>query len=228
MKHSYILFFLTSLVCILSQTVSARNCRILFLDRPNDAPKSLHLFDGTSSQEVDLPSMNFSPVYKLPEGAIKLRLLTEKYQDPTSVSPDAPFVEIPETYVDFYLIISSDPENKITPVSIKAYCPSDETFKAGQTLWINLTEQTIHGTLGEAKLILKPNSTQILNAPINASGYYKAEFSYQTEANADLQKITEQSWWHDANSKHLGFVINAGGKLPKIFFYRDFRTPEAP
>ena len=39
-----------------------RACRIIFPDRPRDAPTEVHLFDGTASRKVELPSMNFSEV----------------------------------------------------------------------------------------------------------------------------------------------------------------------
>lgn len=51
--------------------------------------------------------------------------------------------------------------------------------------------------------------------------------AFQANGNAPPAPITEQRWWHDASSRHLGFVANTGGKLPKIYFFRDFRNLEA-
>lgn len=205
-----------------------RTCRIIFLDRPANAPKSLHLFDGTTSQEVELPSMNLSPSYKLASGAIHLKLLNSKVDDPKSVSPDAPSVEIPANYSDFYLIITSHTDNEITPVKLQAIQLDGENFKVGQTLWMNYSDKTIAGKLGEQILSLKPDDSQIVATPFSdksaqASGYYSASFTYQLEDETTFAPITEQQWWYDAKSRHLGFILNSGGKLPKIFFFRDFR-----
>jgi hypothetical protein len=214
-----------------AQETTHRTCRIVFPGRPADAPKRLHLFDGTSSQEIELPSMNLSPVYNLPAGAIHLKFFTSKPEDSKSVSPDAPSVEIPENYHDFYLIVASDPENKIAAVKLKAINIESANFKLGQTLWINHTDQTIEGKLGDRVLSLGPNSSKILDSPfIDKSGptrgYYHASFTYQIRGEDTFAPITEQQWWHDATSRHLGFIEHSGGKLPKIYVFRDFRDPE--
>lgn len=209
-----------------------RTCRILFLDRAVDAPKRLHLFDGEKFQEVELPGVNLSPVYKLAQGVIRLKLLSTKVEDPEEVSPDAPSIEIPKDHTDFVLLILSDPDNRIAPVRMEAINLSDENFKIGRTLWMNRTDKAIQAKLGEQTLSLEPVSTMICDAPLSdkgvpTSGYYSATFTYQAERNGAFAPITEQQWWHDANSRHLGFIVNTGGKLPKIYFYRDFRNPKS-
>lgn len=207
-----------------------RTCRIVFLERPANAPKSLHLFDGSTSQEVELPSMNLSPIYKLAPGAIQLKLLVAKADDPKAVSPDTPTVDIPADYTDFFLLVSSDPENKIAPVKLQAIKLDSENFKLGQTLWINHSDKIIEAKLGAQILSLKPESSQIVDTPFSdksvpTSGYYSASFTYQVEGETTFAPITEQQWWHDAKSRHLGFIQSSGAKLPKIYFFRDFRSP---
>lgn len=226
-----ILCLLASLICCYAQGDLHRTCRIVFYNRPANAPKALHLFDGTSSQEVELPSMNFSPVYKLASGAITLKLLTAKVEDPKNVAPDAPSVAIPEDYRDFFLLVSSDPNHPIAPVSLKAINLASENFKLGQMMWINHSDKTIEAKLGEQVLAIEPDSTKILDAPLREegvpkSGFYTASFTYQSQDKATFLPITEQSWWYDANCRHLGFIENSNRKLPKIFFFRDFRDPE--
>jgi hypothetical protein len=43
------LFLLISALLVSAQSENPRTCRILFLQGPDNAPKTLHLFDGTSS-----------------------------------------------------------------------------------------------------------------------------------------------------------------------------------
>jgi len=230
--HLILLGLLAVMNCMHAQETPERTCRILFLDRPAGAPKSLHLFDGTTSQEVELPSMNFSPLYKLTAGNIPLKLLTAQVEDPKAVSPDAPSVEIPADYTDFFLLVSSDPDNKIAPVKLEAINLQSKNFKRGQTLWINQTDKTIKGKLGEQILSLEPESSTIVDTPFNnqsvpTSGYFNASFTYQVQGKDGFAPITEQQWWHDAASRHLGFIVNSGGKLPTIHFFRDFRDAGA-
>jgi hypothetical protein len=100
-------------------------------------------------------------------------------------------------------------------------------LKAGETLWYNFTGHRIAAKLGSAQMTVDPQGRTISKDPMPASGYYVAQFAFQANGKGAYAPITEQSWWHDANSKHLGFMYNTGGKLPKIYFFRDFRDPEA-
>ena len=175
--HLSLLALLAFINCMQAQEAAERTCRILFLERPAGAPKTLHLFIGTTSQKVELPSMNLSPIYKLAAGAIPLKLLTAQVEDPKAVSPDAPSVDIPADYTDFFLLVSSDPENKIASVKLKAIHLEKENFKLGQTLWINQTDKTIEGKLGEQIVSLGPESSTIVDLPFNnqtvpTSGYF--------------------------------------------------------
>lgn len=174
--------------------------------------------------------MNLSPVYKLAQGANRLKLLSAKAEDPEGVSPDAPSLEIPEDHTDLVLLVLSDPDNRIAPVRMEAVNLSDENFKIGRTLWMNRTDKAIEAKLGNQTLSLGPVSSKIVDAPLSdkgvaTSGYYVATFTYQAEPDGAFEPITEQQWWHDANSRHLGFITNSGGRLPKIFYFRDFRVP---
>ena len=96
-----------------------RTCRILFLEGPDTALRTLHLFDGTRSQEVELPRLNFSPVYELPPGNLNLTLLPDPPAAPDQIPAGAPAAKLPETVVDFYLLLVSDQANKIAPVSMR-------------------------------------------------------------------------------------------------------------
>jgi hypothetical protein len=231
MKIPCIIFlsFLSFFSSTYGEEAKTRTCRILFLERPADAPKLLHLFDGTTFQEVDLPSMNFSPAYNISSGKIQLRLLPAKVEDPKTISPDAPSVEITADFNDLYLLISSDPDNKITPVKIEAISLDSERFKVGQAMWFNRTDKTIEAKFGDQILSLEPDSSKIIDTPFSSnaspnSGYFSAVFTYRAKSDDPFSPITEQQWWYDINSRHVGFIQNSGGKLPKIYFFRDFRS----
>lgn len=168
--------------------------------------------------------MNLSPVYKLASGAIQIRLLAAKAEDPKEVPADAPMVEIPADYTDFLLLVFSDPNNKIAPVKLEAVNLECGNSKLGQTLWVNRTEKTIEGKLGEKNLSLGPATSKILDAPVSdkgvpASSYYSASFTYRSGDEGTFEPITEQQWWHYGKSRHLGFIRDSGGKLPKIFIF---------
>jgi hypothetical protein len=213
---------------ILANTLHAqsRTCRIVFPERPQSAPKVAYLFDGKASQAVTLPSMNLSEVIKLPPGELTIAITADKITDPKNLSPKSPLLKIPENVGEFYIIITPDPENTVIPIKMNLVDTGAGKLKPGETLWYNLTDHRIAAKLGSAQMTVDPKGRTISKDPVDASGYYTAQFVYQANGKGEYAPITEQGWWHDTTSKHLGFMVNTGGKLPRIYYFRDFRSPD--
>lgn len=200
-----------------------RTCRIVFPERPNDAPKAAYLYDGSVNHRVDFPSMNFSKVIELPTGECTITLSPTKVTDPKNISNHAPTLSINESVRDFYILVRPDPSNPELPVQMRLVNISNNKLKPGQTLWINQTDHKVSAKLGEQEISVRPEGETVSKNPISSSGYYRAEFNYHPDDKGESYKIAEQQWWHDANSRHLGFIVDSGGRLPKIYFFRDFR-----
>jgi len=220
---------LAFLTCVsYGQQAKDRTCRILFLERPSDAPATLHLFDGKASREVDLPGMNLSKVYDLPPGKISLALLPTPLSNPEELPPGAPSATVPETAADIYLLVMSDPANKVAPVSLQIVDAGAAKLRRGQTLWFNLTPLTIGGKLGSVTLILKPASRAVMDAPRSDAGDYAVSLAYRMEGNENLYPICETRWVHDPRGRNLGFVIaRHGSRTPRVFVFPDFREEKA-
>jgi hypothetical protein len=223
MRHFLCIFFLFGCHTVV-QAQSARTCRVLFLGAPDNAPETLHLFDGKASQEVELPSINFSPVYKLPGGALVLRMLPAPEADPTKVSPGAPSVAVAADVTDFYLLVSSDPANAVAPVKLEVI---DATkFTKGQMLWFNLTANRLDGQIGSEKLALDGNSQAILNPPATKNEEYNVNISFSKPGDDQLQPFCETKWRHDPQVRNVFFVVtNEGARAPRVMGLRDQREP---
>ncbi len=215
-------------ICILANPLQAkpRSCRIVFPERPQSAQKTAFVFDGSKSQSVTLPSMNLSEVIKLPHGELTIAMVPNEINDPKDLSPNAPILRIPEKVNEFYIILTSDPKNQDLPLKMNLVETEEGKLKPGETLWFNTTEHRILAKLGDNEMSVDPKGRTVSKDPVPATGYYIAKFAYQAEGKGPYAPITEQSWWHDTASRHLGFIVNSGGKLPKIYFYRDYRDPE--
>jgi hypothetical protein len=200
----------------------------VFPERPNDAPKSAFLFSGGKTASLALPSMNLSEVIELPLGNITVTMTSQEIKDPKLLPADAPQLTIPEDIVDCYIIVLADRTNKQLPIKLNLVDSGDGKLKNGETLWYNFTKHRILAKLGKFDLSVMPGSRAISQAPAASSGYFIARFAYQENGTAPVAPITEQSWWFDADHKHVGFMVNTGGKLPKIYYYRDFRMKEEP
>ena len=200
-----------------------KSCRVIYLQRPQDAPTGAYLFDGAVSHKVELPGMNFSEVVNLPAGDITLGMTPGPVDAPENFPKGAPMVKVPAHVMDLYLIVGSDPTNAVLPIRMLALDVSTGKLKPGETIWVNLTGHRIAAKLGDESLDVPPGGRAVGKAPLKASGYYNARFAYQPRDGKELLPIMSKSWWHDAKSKHLGFIIESGGRLPRIFVFRDFR-----
>lgn len=224
------LVFLMSLVlCSPAAEKAARSCRILFLNAPDDAPEKLHLFDGAGSREVELTRMGFSPVYQVGAAATALALLpsappASKAGAAPPVPEGAPVAALAESITDFYLIVTSDPANKVAPVKIQVIDAGAASFKRGQMLWFNLTDNKVGGAVGSRKLLLGPHSRLILDAPATGMEDYHVNIGFQPPGQTAAEPLCETNWSHDPRSRGVFFVLKpANSIIPRILGFPDFR-----
>jgi hypothetical protein len=230
MRHAVLHFLVFILLSFnaLDAEDSKRTCRILFLDRPLSAPRTMHLFDGTVSREVDLPEMNLSKTYALPLGDISIALLSNPLGKKKQLPAGAPTAIVRAAATDIYLLVMSDPSNKFAPVRIQVVDASMAHFSRGQTLWYNLTELTVGGMLGSSKLVLKPRSQSIMDAPLTEAGYYPVSLAYYKEDKKDIYPICETRWAHDPSSRYISFVIEQKfNRTPRVIVFPDFRCDKS-
>jgi hypothetical protein len=200
-----------------------RTCRIIYLMRDGDDPTEAYFFDGHMSHKVQLPTLNFSEVIELPTGNITVGMSPESVDVAAGFPDGAPTVAIPEQMTDVYLLLHKDPENKIFPIKMRTLNIDDKNLKTGQTLWINLSSHTIATQMGEEKIVIPPKKISISSPPLKKSGYFLAQFAYQKDSQGPFLPVMKKSWWFDATSKNLGFIVDTGARMPKIFTVRDRR-----
>ncbi len=213
-------------LCLLLTTsaiLAGPTCRIIFPERPSDSPKAGYIYDGSKNHKVTFPDNNFSRVIQLSEGSNSVTLSATEILASDATRKDQLNIDIPEGCISFYVIMMPDIENKEFPVKLRLIDCGPQQLAKGETLWINLTSHHLKGQLGGANLDIAPLSDTITREPTPTSGHYTAKFTYQKDGEGDFAPITEQSWWHDNKSRHLGFISDTGGKLPKVFCFRDFR-----
>lgn len=203
----------------------SRSCRILFIGG-NESPAKLTLFDGTSSQEVELTRMGFSPTYGIIPGDLTLTLLPKPPGTPLVIAAGAPKVALPAAITDFYLIISSDPANKVTPVKIQLINASTGTFPPGHMLWFNLTENRIVGTLGTRKLDIGANARLMADPPARGYADYHVRIHYLPPGAVRAEPLCETNWTHDPRSRTVNLIIARSGSAPRILGFSDYREPE--
>lgn len=219
---------LSTLLCH-AQEKSARTCRVLFLGAPQESVRSIFLHDGTQARQVELPRMNLSPVYPLPNGAITLRLLTQAPVAETPLPTGAPQIAVEETVTDFYLLVSDDPENKVTPFRMQVINANQGTFAKGQMLWYNLSNNRVGGQLGTQKLAMEPKSRVILDAPAKGHDDFNVNLNFYIPGNDRLYPLCETKWSYDPKSRSIYFIVNQpGDRTPRVMGFLDYRHEEKP
>lgn len=211
-----------------AQSKGGRSCRILFLGALQDAPKKLQLYDGTASQEVELPRMNFSPLYKLSAGDLTICLLPSAPLKPEEVAPGAPKAAIAAGITDCYLLVSSDPANKVAPVRLQVIDADGTKFRKGQMLWFNLTTNSVGGQLGSRQLAMAANTRTIVESPVAKDGEYNVNLSFRLAGSDQLYPLCETKWTHESNSRSVFFIVmEPGSRAPRILGFPDFREEPA-
>ncbi|GAA5125187.1 hypothetical protein JIN84_13720 [Luteolibacter yonseiensis] len=226
MRYLLLLLLLFPLVATAQDKSAKRTCRVVFLNPPANAPKKLYLFDGTTSQEVELPKMNFSDVYVVANGDVTLRLLTAPVTKVEQVPAGAPAGKVAAGIEDFYLIASSDPKNQVVPVQLQVIDASVQKFRKGQMMWYNLTTSAVGGQLGSQKLALKAQSRAVTDAPASGREPYDVSISYSLPNDKRLYPICQTKWEHDPDTRTVVFLYGgANGATPELIGFKDFRAP---
>jgi hypothetical protein len=224
-----LLFLILALLptAALAQKPKDHTCRILFLNRPKTAPKKIHLFDGAGSIEVELPRMNFSKVYKLRPGALRLHLLPSPLDDPEKLPSGAPTATVAEHITDFYLLVTSDPANTVVPMRMQIINASADKFKTGQMLWLNQTKNSVSGTVGSEKLVINPDSSVTLDPPATGNKDYPVKLYYRLPDTELARPLCQTKWRHDPRSRTVAFIITEqGARAPRILVFPDYREKE--
>lgn len=228
----YVFTLLSLIICSLSIAVGqppkgGRTCRILFLAAPDDAPKTIFLNDGTTTQQVELPSLNLSDVYKLAPGNITLRLCTAIPTDEQPIPAGVPAVAVREAIVDCYLLIASDPKNTVMPLQCQVVNADPAGFRMGQMMWINLSPYQVGGQVGSRTINLKPQSQAIMESPLEGTGYYPVKIGYVPEKDQNAAVLVTTQWLNNPIGRMVVFImILPNSRIPRIKGYSDYREPE--
>jgi hypothetical protein len=229
-----------ALASFLATAQAERTFRVIYLDAPRDAPKSMYLFDGRDSQEVKLPKMNLSPVYTLKSGSVELYLLDKPPASKRKIPADSLHASVGKGTTDFILLVMRDTKKvdgdegdtadeneekdaaEVLTLTLIEVDPAK--FVKGGMLWCNLTSNSIEGTLGDVKLSLGPESQAIIESPADGGGSFPVKLSFKAPGDDELRPMTETKWLHNPKSRIVQFVKEEPGSIvPRLLGVADNR-----
>lgn len=226
MRFTLLILFLAT---FLSAGEREHTCRTLFLNGPQQQEGDYYLFDGTSSQKIELPRLNLSPVYKVRRGDIKIWLLSAPVRKLEEIPEGAPSEIVPAGVSDFYLLIVRDPSNKVLPLRMEVVNANYDRIGLGEMLWFNLTAKSLAGKLGNVPLNLGPNTSTLIGKPASSAEDYPVEIYFRVPGDGRTHPLIESQWYHDPRSRSIVFVYDEGKRrAPRISSFSDFRHAEDP
>lgn len=229
MRHFLILISCLPMLASAQSKSDKRTCRIVFLNPAADSPKKLFLYDGATSRQIDLPSMNFSDIYQISAGDTSVVFTPMAITKPEDIPAGAPMKKLPVDIVDFYLVVSGDPANKVAPVQFQVVDAGSQKFRKGQMMWFNLTPNSVGGQLGSQKLALKGQSRAIVEAPASRDEAFDVKLGYAIANEPRIYPICQTKWVHDSRSRVVMFVYGGeDNSTPQIEGFTDFRDSPDP
>ena len=218
-----------SLLCLLvACQVHAQNrtLRVVFLDRPADAPKSLYLFDGKKSQLIELPKLNLSKIYHIDNASTSLSLTSAKIHSKKSLPSGSPTSQIPAAAKELYLVITSHPENTTNPMKLHLVGTGAQPLQQGEMLFYNLFKRTIEGNIQNHKVQLAPNQQQRIHQAAKTKGSISVQLSFLYR-QGKKRSICNTQWSYTPTQRSIGIIYDTPGKLtPTVQNFLDYRAPK--
>lgn len=198
------------LLCCLVGTIYADNrvARVLYYGAPANAPEVAFVHQAEMpSQEVELGRHNFSDSFDLGPGAIRLALLPSALPEGEPVPAGAPSVAIPEGWNKVLILVFKDKSNPIMPIQLKAINANDDEFGPGELYFVNFSEMTVFGMVGEKRLISKPRTAETISAPRSGRGKYMLKLNAFKDDPEKRRRLIQQRCHYDPTARVLTFMV---------------------
>ena len=175
---------------------------------------------------MELPTKNLSPVYQIPNGDVTVKLLTQELAEDEMPPESAPSASIPKDIKDCYLMVTHQEGD--VPLQIKMVGANLDTFPLGKMLWINLTKVRIEGTVGEAKILIQPDATEMVDAPAADFANYRVKLGFFSPETERVEPLVSSLWRHNPEARSVVFVvINTEKTMPRLVSFSDERAAKA-
>ncbi|MGJ8650360.1 MAG: hypothetical protein ACSHX4_08365 [Opitutaceae bacterium] len=201
----------TLLTIFLSVSVvfsAGRSARVIYFGAAADAPKKAFVYQiGAEAQEVILGRHNFSETFKLSPEAKHLAFLPGVLPVDTPVPANAPLVNIPEGWNQVLILVFKDKSNPIMPIRLFAVNANDDAFGPGEIYFVNLSQMTVFGLVGDKKLISKPRTSEVISDPRTGRGKYMLKLDAYKDDVKKRRRLVQQKCLYDPSVRIVTFMV---------------------
>ncbi|CAA6677954.1 MULTISPECIES: hypothetical protein [unclassified Lentimonas] len=196
-----------------------RVARIIYYGAPTNAPQTTYVYQADQEpQEIRLDSHNFSESFDLSPGSNRLAFLPSLLPEDAPVPQAAPMLNIPEDWNKVLILAFEDKENPVLPIRLKAINANENVFGSGDTLFVNFSDVTVAGYVGDKKLISKPRSTARITNPRSGIGNYMIKLDvFETDENIRRRLVQQKCQYNPAMRVVTFFVPMPPPRKVKVY-----------
>jgi hypothetical protein len=213
-----LIFILLSSVA-LSASAGDRVARIIYYGAPANAPKTAFVYQvDEEAQEVSLDPHNFSESFDLSPGSIRLAFLPSALPKDVRVPKAAPMLKVPADWNKVLIFAFEDEANPVLPIRLHAINANDNVFGPGDTFFVNFSEMTVLGLVGDKKLLSKPRSTtRISNPRIGVGSYMLKLDAFKDDVNMRRRLVQQRCRYNPAMRLVTFFVPLPPPRMIKVY-----------
>ncbi len=191
-----------------ARSSSSRVAQIIYFGAPSDAPEMAYVHQVVEEvQEVKLGRHNFSKSFNLATKANRLYFLPRALLEDEPMPENAPSVRVPRKWKKVLILVFEDKSNPILPIQLKAINASDDEFGPGELFFVNFSEMTVFGLVGDKKLVSKPSTTEIISTPREGRGTYMLRLhTFKDDVNK-RRRLIQQKCQFDPSERVVTFMV---------------------
>lgn len=208
-KKSYVLLFVLIIfsLCVRGAAQEDRAAKILYFEAGAQEPEEVFMYSKEGFfAESELPRDNFSPNFLIPKGVSSITFFPKSNAVPKELE-GAPQVSFSADWKKILFLVFKDSKNKIMPIRVRAINASADIFGPGSIYAINFSRMTVAGEVGDKKLLLKPQKTEIIKNPISKTGFYPTVLQLKGPEMKKPRDFVKQMWAHHQKHRRMLFIM---------------------
>lgn len=196
-----------------------RVARIIYYGGSSNHPQTVFLHQANAkSLEVELAAHNFSESFDLLPGATRIGLIDSALPEGAALPEGTSFVDLPEDWNKVLIIAFVDELNLGQTVQLKAINANDDQFGPGELFFVNFSEMTVLGQVGDKTLLSKPHATDLIKDPRSGRGTYMLKLNAYKDDPKQLRRLIQQKCQYDPKDRIVTFMVPlAPPRMVKVY-----------